>query len=68
VVDAGGPEVARRNAAASTALAQPDVQERARQAGFVLEGGGAEAASAFLAAEQEKWSRLVRERRLRLDG
>ena len=69
-VPAGTPDaaVAALNAAGNAALRQPDVQERAMSAGFVLMGGDVAAASAHLAAEAAKWTQLIRERGLRFDG
>lgn len=55
--------VARLNAAGNAALRQPDVQERARLSGFLLEGGTPAAAAEFLSAEAVRWGRVVRERR-----
>jgi tripartite-type tricarboxylate transporter receptor subunit TctC len=69
-VPSGTPDtaIAALNAAGNAALRQPDVVERAQAAGFVLMGGDVAAASAHLAAEAAKWTRLIRERGLRFDG
>jgi tripartite-type tricarboxylate transporter receptor subunit TctC len=53
---------------ALAALQQPDVQTRSAQAGFLLRGQGQAGARAHVAAEHEKWGRIIRERNLTFDG
>jgi tripartite-type tricarboxylate transporter receptor subunit TctC len=55
------------SAALSRAIDQPDV--RAKFSGVVAEVSplGAEAFGAFVRAENEKWARLIRARKLQLD-
>jgi tripartite-type tricarboxylate transporter receptor subunit TctC len=50
------------------ALRQPDVQTRGAQAGFLLRGQGQEGARAHVAAENEKWGRIIRERNITFEG
>jgi tripartite-type tricarboxylate transporter receptor subunit TctC len=49
---------------ANAALRQPDVQQRGAQAGFLLRGTDAAGARAHVAAEGEKWGRIIRERNI----
>ncbi|MBY0339485.1 MAG: tripartite tricarboxylate transporter substrate binding protein [Acetobacteraceae bacterium] len=49
---------------ANAALRQPDVQQRGQQAGFLLRGTDAAGARGHVAAEGEKWGRIIRERRI----
>ncbi len=69
-VRTGTPDaaVARLNRVAVQALAQPDVQARATEAGFLLEGTDVAAAEAFKRREAEKWSTLIRARNLRVEA
>ena len=68
-VPAATPEpVARRLAAAARhGLAQPDVQARAAEVGFVLVGSDMDGAVRHMRSETEKWSALIRARGLRFD-
>lgn len=60
--------VRRLNAAARHALAQPDVQARVAEVGFVSAAGSDIAtAEAHMRTETEKWSALIRARGLRFD-
>ncbi len=52
---------ARLMEVANDALRQPDVQARGAQAGFLLRGTD-------VAAESEKWGRIIRERNITFDG
>ena len=53
---------------ANEALRQPDVQARGTQAGFLLRGTDAAGARAHVAAESEKWGRIIRERSITFEG
>ncbi len=59
--------VRRLNQVALHALAQPDVQTRIQESGFLAEGTSAERAEAFIAAEGRKWSTLIAARNLRFE-
>jgi tripartite-type tricarboxylate transporter receptor subunit TctC len=61
------PIVRRLNAAARHGIAQPDVQARGNEVGFVLAGTEVAAAEAHMRAEDAKWSTLIRARGLRFD-
>ena len=60
---AGTPRevVLRVNRELNSVLAEPDVAQRLRDLGLVLEPGTPEALNEFLAAERARWSRLVKE-------
>ena len=60
---AGTPRevVSRLNRELNLALAEPEVAQRLRDLGLVLEPGTPEALNEFLGAERARWSRLVRE-------
>lgn len=62
------PIATRLQEVANEALRQPDVQARGAQAGFLLRGTDAAAARAHVAAESEKWGRIIRERNIVFDG
>ncbi|WP_372624620.1 Bug family tripartite tricarboxylate transporter substrate binding protein [Falsiroseomonas sp.] len=68
-VPAATPDpVARRLAAAALhGLAQPDVRTRAAEVGFVLVGSDMAGAERHMRSETEKWSKLIRDRGLRVD-
>lgn len=59
---------ARLTEVANDALKQPDVVSRAGTAGFLLRGTDQAAARAHVAAENTKWSRVIRERRITFEG
>ena len=59
---------ARLGEVANEALRHPDVQARGSQAGFLLRGTDASAARAHVAAESEKWGRIIRERNITFEG
>jgi tripartite-type tricarboxylate transporter receptor subunit TctC len=61
------PILRRLNAAARHGIAQPDVQARGNEAGFVLVGTDLAAAEAHVRAEDAKWSALIRARGLRFE-
>ncbi|WP_424139475.1 Bug family tripartite tricarboxylate transporter substrate binding protein [Roseomonas chloroacetimidivorans] len=61
------PVVARLNAAVVEALATPAVQQRLSSAGVDAESSTPEALASFLAAEREKWGRVVREARITVE-
>ena len=60
---AGTPRevVLRVNRELNSVLAEPDVAQRLRDLGLVLEPGTPEALNEFLGAERARWSRLVKE-------
>jgi tripartite-type tricarboxylate transporter receptor subunit TctC len=62
------PIAARLQEVANEALRQPDVQARGAQAGFLLRGTDAAGARAHVAAESEKWGRIIRERNITFEG
>jgi len=61
------PAVARLNRAVVEALEAPAVRERLSNAGVDGESSTPEALATFLAAEREKWGRVVREARITVD-
>ncbi|MCJ0762625.1 Bug family tripartite tricarboxylate transporter substrate binding protein [Variovorax terrae] len=48
-------------------LAQPDIQARFAGAGAEVHGSGPAEFTAFVKADNEKWAKLIRERKLQLD-
>ena len=54
-------------AAVAHAMAAPEVQERIRALGGEPFSGGAEAAEKFLREQQQLWSRIVRERNIKVE-
>ena len=60
---AGTPRevVLRVNRELNLALAEPEVAQRLRELGLVLDPGTPEALNEFLAAERTRWSKLVKE-------
>lgn len=59
--------VRRLNEVALRALAQPDVQARVQEFGFLAEGTTVEQAERFVRAEGEKWAGVIRARNLRFE-
>jgi tripartite-type tricarboxylate transporter receptor subunit TctC len=59
--------VRRLNQVALHALAQPDVQGRIQEFGFLAEGTSVERAQAFIATEGAKWGGVIRARNLRFE-
>jgi tripartite-type tricarboxylate transporter receptor subunit TctC len=59
--------VRRLNQVALHALGQADVQTRIQEFGFLAEGTTVERAEAFVRAEGEKWSGVIRARNLRFE-
>ena len=59
---------ARINEQANIILREPTLAARATQAGFLLTGGTEVQARAFVVAEHAKWSRVIRERNIQLEG
>ena len=59
---------ARLTEVANEALKQPDVQARAAGAGFLLRGTDQAGARAHVEAENAKWTRVIRERRITFEG
>ncbi len=69
MVPGGTPKdiVARINAQVASVLKQPETAERVREQGFNIVANPAEAAQSFMAAEVERWGKLVREANIRAD-
>src|SRR5450759_1622306 len=69
MVPSGTPKdiVARINAEVASVLNQPDTAERVRAQGFDIVANSAEAAQSFMAAEVERWGKLVRESNIKAD-
>jgi tripartite-type tricarboxylate transporter receptor subunit TctC len=61
------PIIARLNAAVVEAIATPAVRERLSAAGVDGESSTPEALAAYIAAEREKWGRVVREARITVE-
>lgn len=59
--------VERLSTALATALAQPDVRAKFAASGAEVHPQGPAEFAAFVKADNEKWSRLIRERKLQLD-
>lgn len=54
--------VGKLNASAQSALQRSDVREKLQNIGADVTGGTAEAFAAFIAAEYQRWARLIKER------
>lgn len=69
MVPRGTPKniVTRINAEAASVLKQPDTAERVRAQGFDIVANSADAAQSFMAAEVERWGKLVREANIKAD-
>lgn len=67
---AGAPDAvaARINEQANVILRDPTIAARATQAGFLLTGGTEAQARGFVASENEKWGRVIRERNIQFEG
>jgi tripartite-type tricarboxylate transporter receptor subunit TctC len=61
------PVVARLHAEVLKALANPDVREKLTSQGFEVVGSSPQAFAAFVAAESDKWGRIVREQKIQTD-
>ncbi|MBV1795831.1 tripartite tricarboxylate transporter substrate binding protein [Siccirubricoccus sp. G192] len=61
------PIIARLNAAVVEAIATPTVRERLSAAGVDGESSTPEALAAYIAAEREKWGRVVREAKITVE-
>ena len=59
--------IAKMNAELGAILKQPDVEERFLKFGAEGGGGTPEQFAAFIRAEQEKWGKVIREARIRID-
>lgn len=59
--------VTRINAEVVRVLKQPDTAERVREQGFDIVANSADAAQSFMAAEVERWGKLVREANIKAD-
>jgi tripartite-type tricarboxylate transporter receptor subunit TctC len=69
MVPSGTPKdiIKRINAEVVGALRQPDVAQRVREQGFTLVADAPEEAEAFMAAEVERWGKLVRDANVKPD-
>ncbi len=69
LVPAGTPAdiIAKMNAELGAILKQPDVEERFLKFGAEGGGGTPEQFAAFIRSEQEKWGKVIREARIRID-
>ena len=69
LVPAGTPAdiIAKMNAELGAILKQPDVEERFLKFGAAGGGGTPEQFAAFIRSEQEKWGKVIREARIRID-
>ncbi|MBR0654519.1 Bug family tripartite tricarboxylate transporter substrate binding protein [Plastoroseomonas arctica] len=61
------PAIARLNQAVRAAIADPGVQQRLAGAGVDGAASSPEELAAFLVSEREKWGRVVREARIRVE-
>jgi tripartite-type tricarboxylate transporter receptor subunit TctC len=59
--------VARINAGVAGVLKQPDMAEKVREQGFDIVANTPEEAQSFMAAEVERWGKLVREANIKAD-
>jgi tripartite-type tricarboxylate transporter receptor subunit TctC len=62
-----GPVVERLASELARVLAQPDVRAKFAGAGAEVHSQGPAAFAAFVKSDNEKWARLIRERKLQLD-
>ena len=69
MVPTGTPKeiIARIHAEAMNALRQPDMTQKVRDQGFEVVASPPESAQAFIAAEVERWGKLVREANIKAD-
>ena len=69
MVPAGTPKeiVSRIQAEAMGALRQPDMTQKVREQGFEVVASTPESAQAFIAAEVERWGKLVRESNIKAE-
>lgn len=61
------PIVERINAEVASVLKQPDTAKRVREQGFNIVANSAGAAQSFMAAEVERWGKVVRDANIRAD-
>jgi len=59
--------VARINAEVSRVLAQPEIRERFADQGLEAAGGAPAQLDRWIRAETERWSRVIRERKITLE-
>jgi tripartite-type tricarboxylate transporter receptor subunit TctC len=59
--------VVRINAEVASVLKQPDTADKVREQGFDIVANPPEAAQSFMAAEVERWGKLVREANIKAD-
>jgi tripartite-type tricarboxylate transporter receptor subunit TctC len=64
---ASGEIVARLNAEAKKALADPEVRGKLAGQGFDVVGSGPEEFLAFARAESDKWAKVIRDYNIRVD-
>ncbi len=69
MVPAGTPKeiIARIHAESMNALRQPEMTQKVREQGFEVVASSPESAQAFIAAEVERWGRLVRDANIKAD-
>ncbi len=69
MVPAGTPKniIERINAEVASVLRQPDTAERVREQGFDIVASPPQAAQNFMAAEVERWGKLVRDANIKAD-
>ena len=60
--------VKRMNEDMNRVMAMPDVQEKFEQYGAEDGGGTPEKFSQFMATEQEKWARVVKDAKVQVDS
>jgi tripartite-type tricarboxylate transporter receptor subunit TctC len=61
------PIIAKINAAIAKARGLPDLRQRMMDLGFTLEGGTPEEFGEFVKRDLERWTRIVKETRVKLD-
>jgi tripartite-type tricarboxylate transporter receptor subunit TctC len=59
--------IARLSEAVNRALRDPEIAERITSQGNVIGGGSPEEFGAFIGSERERWSRIVREKKIKAD-
>ncbi len=69
IVRSGTPKdiVARLNTEFNTALALPDVREKLSDRGMTPVGGSSETYTAFIRSENERWSKVVKARGIKIE-
>ena len=59
--------MARLNTEFNTALALPDVREKLSDRGMTPVGGSSETYTAFIRSENERWSKVVKARGIKIE-